>query len=336
MIQKIELVNFLKHKHFLCDITNRFVLIKGVNSSGKTSILDAISLLSKEYSISGHSLPLINNNETFANVIFYYNGAKFIIKINERGKRQYIANEKSILYSQFCENFSTISYGASDQYLFLTKQGKRDVFERFLNNISNYQEFKNSYHSLATKRLKILEQQSLNSKLLDVIENEMANIGFKIQKIRYANKFDQFEDYEFIFFDKNFIEHATDEQLIENIKKNLFDNRKIDPIIKKNKFNVLSFDFDIKYNSNEFKIISNSEQKRAMLTLITKKIVSEIYAISGKKSIILIDEFDAFISEENLNHQLNAINENAYLEQIFITTPANLTLNFPHQIIQLH
>jgi len=82
MLKHIELTNFRNHKHFAADLNNTSILI-GLNASGKTSVLEAISLVSAGRSFrTDDKKNLVNLETDYARVIVYCSSLSSELEIN--------------------------------------------------------------------------------------------------------------------------------------------------------------------------------------------------------------------------------------------------------------
>ena len=99
-IEKIEMINFRNHKNMVVDFSPGINIIWGENGSGKTSILEAVYILSNGKSFKTNKL-----TEAIKN------GSKVII--SEKSKERF---ENNILYLKNKNPRKLLSYAASKFY----------------------------------------------------------------------------------------------------------------------------------------------------------------------------------------------------------------------------
>lgn len=341
-IKNLRIINFKIHKDIFLDFENENYfnhstsknIIIGKNSTGKTSILEAILMFSGSFSFqfsNEKNKNLINfesqNNNSNINSFIEIETdslSKFKLEITNFRKNYFINNKKIISLKDFDNLPKILSISPNLQYDFLSKEGKRKMFENLISNLDiNYIKYKNDYTKLCQKRIKLIQDNNL--KLLNIIEKQIVEIGLEMLKIRKnINLESSNKDFSFI---KNeplidlFLEDIENnqEKFIRFSKEQLEQNRIIDFKTKRMLYSFTRFDFDIFLNKLNYNILSNSQQKQCIYEYIISNI-EMISKISTKKLILLIDEIDSFFDAEKINIILNRL-DNKNILQIISTSP---------------
>lgn len=109
MLKRIELTNFRNHKRFAADLNNTSILI-GLNATGKTSVLEAISLVSAGRSFrTDDKKSVVNLQSDYARVniddleIFIQKDPRLLMQAKDRGVKKklsdFIGTLKSVVFS---------------------------------------------------------------------------------------------------------------------------------------------------------------------------------------------------------------------------------------------
>lgn len=335
-IKQLSLKNFRIHSDFSCSNISSRVLISGSNGSGKTSILEALSMFSVDFSSfyqnSNVGSTFLKNGCDSMKVDIQMEKLNQLSLIFSKQKK-YLINDKKIERQLDLSKYIKI-YGIkpSDQYFFLEKKSKRAFFEMILSNINNeYIDLSKRYKNLMKQRF-ISISNNLSSPLLDSLEKNLVKIGLEMAILRLNLVLNSFnENIEFVhqedcqsFLDKDFSKNINDDT-IDQFCKIIKDNRKIDSITGRMKFSFHRFVFDVRYKSKNFNEISNSEQKECMYEFF----LSAVAIFQEKLSIqpiLLIDEVDAFFDKFKVeNFSKRILN---FPGQIFLTSPSTQISDF--------
>ena len=324
-INNIFLLNYRNHKELRVDVDKNIILIFGENGSGKTNILESISLLRVNSGFRGSKLlSIINNKQEFNDNIF---GAKFcltdsdgmhnvVIKIKKRldqYKKIIKLNDKEVSLKAFHEKINMFWILPKMNNIFLSSSSERRIFldSMIFSYDLNHKKSVSEYNKLQKERLKIIKHfndKSFNAEWLDIIERKLASLGVIICDARrqFSKKINFFSsqmktplpkiqlsmkgelDLE---FEKN-----PALSVEENLVKRFFKNRKVDSIIGKTSLSVNQTDFDIfNENNKQFAVDCSTGEQKVILVSIIFLFIQVLKEKKFSKIIFLLDDIFAFL-----------------------------------------
>ena len=194
-IEKLILNNFRNHKYLKLDITKNIVLIYGQNGSGKTSVLESISLFDSSNGFRASNLgELVNDDykgplEMFGVNILIRDTNNFIkagiglkkiidkykkiISIDEKKNNKEIIKKIPKIYS-IVPKMTFLFQGNSEERRNFLDQMIFIIEDNHKKNILNYNKYKN-------ERIKILKKWKINNEeWLDAVEKKMVSHGLII------------------------------------------------------------------------------------------------------------------------------------------------------------
>ena len=186
-IEKLILNNFRNHKYLKLDITKNIVLIYGQNGSGKTSVLESISLFDSSNGFRASTLgELVNNDhkgplEMFGVNILIRDTNNFIkagiglkkiidkykkiISIDEKKNNKEIIKKIPKIYS-IVPKMTFLFQGTSEERRNFLDQMIFIIEDNHKKNVLNYNKYKN-------ERIKILKKWKINNEeWLDAVEKK--------------------------------------------------------------------------------------------------------------------------------------------------------------------
>ena len=318
-ISKITLFNYRNHKKLSVGLDKKIVLFYGENGSGKTNILEAISLISsysgfrnskieslinnemrkKLYTVGARIDILENSNTIKVGIGFEEKFGKLykIIKINGLLKNQKILNDIKIFW--LLPNMSNLYY--------ISMQERRKFVDSMIYLVEpSHKKRIQSYIKLQQERIQILKNANFTmstEKWLDLIEKKMAETAIIMCEIRmnFIKKINDFSVSNISSLPKILIK--LDCNIERELKKNpaikvednfrflLKENRKLDAKIGKTQVSGNKMDFKIiNYDKNEpFENCSTGEQK-IMLATIIFTFLEILKKTDTSKIIFLIDD----------------------------------------------
>ncbi len=356
-ISKLILENFRNFYSKKLQFNSQLILLSGENGSGKTNILEAITLLSKGSNLRGADLEEmvlndyknqkqvdhfaiyceLENHDSIEKigVSFNKNHKKKILQINQEtlsGKRQ--ADFKNDLI-----NFIWLT-PALELLLISSKSERRDYLDKIVFDIDyKHVERINLYQKTLKERLLILQKyknQSQGNQWLEIVENKIVELGVAIAFARLDAV--DFFNKAINSFESNFpkaelkisgdIEQLAREksalQIEEFYRQKLSSNRNFDLENFKTAFGVHRSDFSaIFLNKNAPSAFSSTgEQKSIMIgiTLARAKISS---AYKNQPTILIFDEIVSHLDEKKKGDLLDEI-VNSNLQCFFSATSKDL------------
>ena len=335
-IEKLILNNFRNHNYLKLDIKKNMVLIYGKNGSGKTSVLESISLFD-----SSNGFKALSLNET---INFNYKGPLEMFGVNLSlkfldslstvglslrkkndmlrkvisidGKLSKKSNPKILnVYSVFpkmtflFQNSSEDRRGFLDQMISTTDKEHRK-------NLINYEKYK-------SERIKILKKwKNCNTEWLDAVEKKMVFYGMVICDCR--RNFVKNLNHMLLNLESSLpyfqvkLDGKLDKLLLEKpsiqvedfFSSSLKENRTRDSIIGRTSFSANKTDIIVyeKKSNKEAKSFSTGQQK-TILFLMIFAFIKHLETISYERIIFLLDDVFSYLDDKFIYLVLEKLNE---------------------------
>ncbi len=340
----IKLNNFRNFKQYSIEFSKNCNVFYGKNGSGKTNILEAISLFNKGRGIrKDQIINFIKYNEdnfvNFAN--FEETKGKYEIKINSEisnnnsVKKIYLNNDSSKealdhLYSLF----SFLVFLPETERLFIASPNlRRNFIDKFIFSQNNkYNTLINKYKRNIIERTKVLNLDGCESSWLERIEQNISSTGIEIYKARNTqilsimknisllNTRDKLPfDLNIQIIDKFFEDNLNIEKYMYQLKK----SREIDKVIGGSNRGPHKSDYKFLVDDN-FLVsqLSTGQQKTIILLLF---LAQSNYLVNecNLNPILLMDEVCSHL--DDINRKLLLKITQQFNLQIFMTgTDKNL------------
>ena len=340
--KNIELYNYRNFSKFFLNFESGSNIILGKNGSGKTNILEALSLFEKGRGLRKeriHNLINFQNNEKGfkINSIFESKKSDFDISISNSEKNLKTitvnnSNERDTI-QHFQSLFSVIVFLPEMERMFIASPSfRRNFLDRLIfNSNKNYNTLINNYKKAIGERQLLLKNNNYDESWIAKIENNIVEFGSIIYQkrnshIQVINKIlKKINDQE--HFANNFFLKINDDFLENNLdifdNKDLYlseikDRRKIDLFsggctIGPHRSDISGFHLINNFNLNQ---LSTGQQKTIVLLII---ISQSIFLINDLKlqPIILLDEICSHLDDVNRKIILYLIND--LKVQVFMT-----------------
>ena len=334
--QNIKLENYRNFNYFEIDFTSGCNILIGKNGSGKTNILESISLFEKGRGLRKDNINNLinykNDRKNFCITSIFLHDKKEInlrlfnnIKTVKSQKKLFINNNSSSESIKYFENlFSLIYFLPEMERLFLNSPSvRRDFLDRLIYSTDkNYSRLINSYKKNIFERYKILKNYSYDYDWVNTLEKKIADLGINIYKKRHKHililntnlkKLPSYEKYFYrILLDINdeFINDKKKDlgKLLENYLEDLKKNREFDAVfggckIGPHKSDIVGYNIKNNININQF---STGQQKAVILLIILAHcnfLINEL----KKNPIIFFDEVCSHLDLENRKLLLDLI-----------------------------
>ena len=337
-IKKIQLNNFRNFKNFSLNFDSKVNILYGNNGSGKTNILESISLLSKGRGIRNSQLLNIIHKEENKFLIkslleinksnidleiftsFQDNKYKKNIKVNNN-----ISNE-DLKYLN--SSLSFLIFIPEMERLFQSSPTtRRNFIDRLIFSYNkDYNKLINKYKKNILERNKILQNNVVDINWINIIENEISILGQKIyelrntqltilnEQIKYLNKLNNYQFEIDLKIDDSFYNPKLD---LNIYLSHLFNSRDLDKKLGGTKIGPHKSDISAQINGKfDASQLSTGQQKTVILMLI---LAHCNYLVNEKKikPIILLDEICSHLDSYNRKILLDLIN--SFDIQFFLT-----------------
>lgn len=355
LITKLILENFRNFKTKSLNFNSKLVFFAGKNGSGKTNLLEALTLFGKNPNLRGSDLEemLLINHETKEKKLRFSLSCEvkdhdFIEKIgisyDKNNKKtliidgEVIANKKNNDSKDFLPNFIWLT-PQLELLLICGKSGRRDFLDRIVCDIDfSHNKRLKDYQKSLRERLLILQKPMNKSQesWLEIVESKISELGSAItiarhEAIDFFNKaIDSFESH----FPKSKLEIIDDTALVDTgykaikieelYQEKLRENRQLDKESFKTYFGIHRSDFSATFleKNSAANYASTGEQKSIMLsiTLARAKISSQY---KNQPTILILDEIVSHLDEKKKLDLLDELN-NTGLQCFFSATTKEL------------
>jgi DNA replication and repair protein RecF len=328
LIKDIKLQNFRSYSFKELKTDYPVICIVGPNGSGKTNILEAISLIADKKGIRGAAIEDCikkdSKDKTIISSTFSYDDKDYKVDVffelkEDRIKRSLnIDNNKSSLVESFKDITFVWLTPQMDRIMYEGDSVKRKFLDKIISNYNlDYKKNLITFKKLSDERIHLLKENQ-DLQWIDILEKKMAEELWNI--FSYRRIF--IKDLNDIIIKKlnNFLniilniknnydldDKISKEEFIKYFEKKYLEKREIDQIIKRNsvgpQFDVFEFfNKETKLNSD---LCSTGEQKKILISLILGFIW--LIKFQNKNSILLFDEIASHIDGKNLELFFNEI-----------------------------
>lgn len=333
-IQKLKLTDFRNHKKLVVGFGGDSILIRGINGSGKSNILEAIHLLSTTKSLrTKYDRELINHEADLTRIEAtatvdddnlylemvvaksktYKNGSKKIVKINKVNKS----------LNAFAGTLTSVLFTPTDIEIL---SGSPSLRRKYIDSIffqidKDYKKTHSQYTKAVRQRNKILEkinERLANKDQLTFWDEKILELGSNIQRKRkdlfyfiqngildYTQKLNSKEITYKIKYHKNKI-----------TKKRLEEYQKAEIGSKSTLLGPHRDDFGIEFDGFDIASYGSRGQQRTTMLALKLCEIDYIVQTTQKHPILLLDDI---FSELDPNHK-EAVNSIIDLQQTVITT----------------
>ena len=347
MIKQIKIKNVRRFDELNLNIDSNNVILQGKNATGKTTVLESISLTSITKSHRTNNLKeIIKEEKMYSDIKISYNSDLYRIVISNAGKMVSINNIEQQKLSEYIGLFPTIFFAPSDLEIITSSPTlRRQFLNQEISQLSrNYLVNLNLYNKLLQERNILLKNMDIDSdtKLLDVITSQLIEVGKKIivDRTKFIDEINQeinnihskINSNEFI---KIIYQPSVTLEKIEEI----FESKKMTDIIShQTNYGVQRDEILFLINDKNASKYASQGQIRNIILSTKLTLCKIIYKYKKKYPILLLDDV---LSELDINRQnslLNLLKEFKNI-QTFITTVDISSLNQEiltnYQIIKL-
>lgn len=305
-LQKLKLLNYRNFQDFEIRVGNNSVIIIGDNGSGKTNILEAISLFSPGKGLRYTKLDEVcKRGENYCSAYGLLESklglAEIITTIKRDTNRRFSEFNGSKIPNNELSKFSSMIW-LTPQMDGIFSSGlieRRKFLDRIVYNfIPDHAKMVSKYEYSLHERIKLLEQDKIDINCLGVIEEKIAEFSVEIimNRLKIIEEINQvIED-----LDNNFpkailsVDGFIEENISNNIdfiKGQLLAYRNHDKISNRTNFGVHKSDFIVTHKEKNAiaKFCSTGEQKSMLIAIILAQVNYSLKA-NIAMPILLLDE----------------------------------------------
>ncbi|MBL6674750.1 MAG: DNA replication/repair protein RecF [Alphaproteobacteria bacterium] len=343
----IDLINFRNFEDYSISFSENCNVFYGKNGSGKTNILEGISLLSK-----GRGL----RKDKYFNII-RKNCDKFIIKsdfkseeiiynliaetenINNRFKKKLsVNNDKSSDSLELIYDKTPFLYFLPEtERLFQSSPSiRRNLIDQFIYTSQNkYNKLVNRYNKFIQERSKVLINNNHDQSWLMQLEKNISSDALQIYSLResqlsilinnlniYLRDFDLPFEIDATLIDKFYTSNLKNEDYEEILKK----NRKIDALVGGCAIGPHKSDYMFYLNDNSFVSQLSTGQQKTIILLMYLSQCKYLSEVKFKQPILLLDEVCSHL--DNINRKVLLTLIEKFKLQIFMTGTSESLFSF--------
>lgn len=333
IINDIYLKNFRNYDELKIKFHKNINIIYGKNGQGKSNLLESIFVLglTKSHRSSIDSF-LIKDEKEFSKILVNIQTTNFNKKLEiiltKDEKKMIIDNNEVKKISEYISTLNVIIFYPED--LEIVKGGpsiRRKLLNTELSNLEiNYYKVLSEYNKILKMKNEYLRNNNIDMNYLEIINKYFINKALLIYQMRkkFISKLNEYV--EKIYFDimntKGFrieyeIKDFDNEINIENIRKVLEKNRKLEIITKKVLFGPHRDDLKFYINGKNLNSYGSQGQQRAAVLTFKLSLIELYKKIKNKTPILLLDDVFSELDKNKKNNLLKYIKNDI---QTIITT----------------
>lgn len=324
LVNNLKLVNFRNYNNVSINFDPSLNIIVGKNGVGKTNILEAILVVSNTKSFRTPSdEDLIQKGKEYSKIELSSNNNVYKVVINENNKSLYINDNLIKRTSEFIGKVNAIIFKPRDLEIFNdSPKERRKLLDIEIGKTSpTYLSSILKYNYLLKDKNKLLKEQYVDDKLLEVINEQMVKEMQTIIQTR-ALFFGTINKYLNAYY--NQISNTTNEieiiykkcSNIEDLEENMKRSIEKDKLYKYSTFGIHHDDYYFNYDNQEITRVASQGQMRMALIAFKLALIDYIRERINTTPIILLDDVLSELDNENKQRLLNILPSNA---QVIIT-----------------
>lgn len=305
LITELTLQNFRNHAFRQFEFSKKINFFIGKNGTGKTNILEAISLFSIQGGIRGAEMQDLNHNFVKPFLIGMQTIHGRVGLRNASGVKRFSIEDEASKFAEIEGKFRSISLNPEDEFIFrMPASLRRQFFDDLLGKITpqHLDEIK-EYKNFCLQRMKILTQLQNQNSWLDVIEKQIAQklVIISTNRVLFAERLSgimqnlQERSLRGKILLSGYLENKAFSAINEEklLKDMLLESRNLDAITGKTLTKMEKANFDVLFEEKGVLAskASSGEQKRMLFSLFIS--ASKL----GGFRVILLDEVTSKLDE---------------------------------------
>ena len=306
IIKTIKLVNFRNHNEYFLECKDKTTLILGKNGCGKTSVLEAIYILTRGKSFRATDSEILKRGKEFYRIELCFTNGEIIEATYDGKNKNFIILDKKTKRLPIDNRYPVILFIPSDLNLISHSPGRRrEYFDRLFGQLDRkYSVILNKYEKTLKQRNELLKNELISADSLFSWNVLLANYGAEITKKRkdYIDKINLklTNVYRSIAENDDSVSIVYKTETSSNADtylKNLEQNYKKDTYLGHTMYGIHRDDYVFMFNKKPADGSASRGETRSIV-LAMKFIEAELmYEETGKKPIILLDDVFSELDE---------------------------------------
>lgn len=317
MIKNLTLQNFRKFKNLSLDFNSNLIVLYGENAKGKSTILEAISMISNGKSPWAQTDDMINNRQEEENrhmrIEMTRDDDNHYVFFKDNNRRQHqINNKKTTPQKFFEENSATIFNPEQIEILMISPSERRsfidDVIARtdysYNNTLKDFKKVLKQRNSYLKKLSKLFYENGTiarNDPVLTVWTSKFIDLSSKItkQRIDICTKLST-KDFKIEYISE--LENLKD--IPEDLNKKMEKNKKRDIATGYTNIGAHREDWQI-YDKQDIKKFGSRGQKRLAIGNLIFRIQDILAKENNFYPTLLLDDISSELDTENIDNIFN-------------------------------
>lgn len=331
LIKSVSLTNFRNHSSYFLDCKPTTTLILGKNGCGKTSVLEAIYILTQGKSFRATDPEIIKRDAEFYRIELEYNTGEKISATFDGKFKKFKCLDKKTTRLATKNKYPVILFQPSDLNLVShSPSSRRKYFDRFFSTLSpEYSTAINKYEKALTQRNKLLKEEFINPTSIFPWSVLLAKNGIILKNLReqflqeinknltntYRSIADNQDEISLKYTTE--INRITESQYLKILEQNFTK----DHLLGRTTFGAHHDNIDFIFNQNLADGSASRGETRSIILALKFVEAELIYKKLHQKPIILLDD----VFSELDNSRRTSLIDNFKNHQVIITSVEKFT-----------
>lgn len=307
IIKSINLTNFRNHETYHLECNADTTLIIGENGCGKTSVLEAIYILTRGKSFRATDPDILKRGKEFYHIEVEYDTGEKIVAAYDGDKKVFQVVDKKARRLPKKNRYPVILFLPQDLNLVSGSPSRhRDYFDRIFSGFNeDYNDTLSRYEKALKQRNELLKTENLSETSLFSWNLMLAKYGTKLYKYRreLVEEINQhFNDiYHSIADNSDYIElnykteleNITEDKYLKLLEENFNKDRKIEHT----SFGVHKDDFVFMFNNCEADGSASRGETRSIILALKFIEAAIVFEKTNQKPIVLLDDVFSELDE---------------------------------------
>lgn len=331
LIKTIDLTNFRSHTKYHLDCNNDTTLILGANGCGKTSVLEAIYILTRGKSFRATDPDILKRDAPFYHISLTYDTGEQISASYDKKVKTFLSHDKKSRRLPKKDKYPIVLFLPSDLNLISGSPSRhRDYFDRIFSELSEtYALNLRRYEKALRQRNELLKSESCKEPDLFSWNLLLAKYGSSIarERSKITTTIDQQLNPTYYSIAENSdqvsLKYLTDSPNIteSHYLKLLEQNFTKDTYLGHTSFGIHRDDFKFIFNGSEADGSASRGETRSIILALKFIEANLLQSETGKKPIILLDDVFSELDNTRRKYLVN----NFKNHQVIITSVEDIT-----------